>query len=514
VTAAQALTSGLFSSSPSVRSRDGVRLERNDASFRDALDQASQSSTRSAEDASSGSSRAQRASDRTASNQDTRAEAKAEDRDDGSNDERADREGARPAEQAGVTGLSLVLAALGSGAEDGPPDGSFDAASIDGQQALADLLTAGRPSTEAAEQGPWMPTEAGAEVPDAERLLQILNSEAPDVGAEGGVIVEAKATVTAQETHLAMSVRSDAEAALAAQDGTRTADAAPDGADSGMPSLVKAAIDGAREGTERGRDTGASEGPAPDVEAGAGRRTVAATTPGAHEGRGSAFADQGRAGSDDRQQDGRGSSGGTSQGSAGVFGSVVNGTAMQPARAADDDASQVFVPVSEQIADEVRAELRADGLGETSSEGVVKVLQIELKPANLGSVTVRLALKDNQITVHLEAQNRDTLTAIQRERDALVGALTSAGYAVDGITTAQTDVARTSGAQAGFGDQGSANQGAPQGQPNQGQGLANSSGQQGREQRSHFEGRDQARPSDGKDIASGGLRSKADGLYV
>jgi flagellar hook-length control protein FliK len=191
---------------------------------------------------------------------------------------------------------------------------------------------------------------------------------------------------------------------------------------------------------------------------------------------------------------------------------MVSGARSQSVQSADEGEVALFDPLSEQIAAEVRAELRADGLGETSSDGVVKVLHLQLKPANLGAVTVRLALRDNAISIHMETQHRDTLAVIEREREALAGALSSAGYTVDGITAApQSDILRSSGVQAGFGDQGAS---ASQGQANQGQGLANSSGEQGRQGRGSFGGDAYSNPSDGKATGDAGARGNGVGLYV
>src|SRR5690606_8241433 len=96
------------------------------------------------------------------------------------------------------------------------------------------------------------------------------------------------------------------------------------------------------------------------------------------------------------------------QPSGAAFASALSTTRLS---AASDAALEAVVqePVSDQIAAGVRAELRADGIGEPSSDGKVRVLKIELTPANLGTVTVRMELKDNVITLHIETQRSDTL---------------------------------------------------------------------------------------------------------
>jgi flagellar hook-length control protein FliK len=172
-------------------------------------------------------------------------------------------------------------------------------------------------------------------------------------------------------------------------------------------------------------------------------------------------------------------------------------------------------PVMDQIADGVRAELRADGLLDSSSEGVVKVLSIELKPANLGAVTVRIALKDNAVTVHIEAQRGETLAVIERERDALESALKTAGYSVDGISAApQGELSRGLGVSHAAPDAAGQNaQGGPSGQHSQGQGLGES-GQQGH---SGHGGSDRHGPGsrpDAKDTNAQGVRAGTNGLYV
>jgi hypothetical protein len=69
-----------------------------------------------------------------------------------------------------------------------------------------------------------------------------------------------------------------------------------------------------------------------------------------------------------------------------------------------------------------------------SAAGPLKVLHIELEPASLGKVTVRIELKDNVLSLHLEASRRETAIAIEKDQGTLSSALKSAGYLVDGIT--------------------------------------------------------------------------------
>jgi flagellar hook-length control protein FliK len=68
-----------------------------------------------------------------------------------------------------------------------------------------------------------------------------------------------------------------------------------------------------------------------------------------------------------------------------------------------------------------------------------KVLQIQLQPVELGTVTMRLTLKDNALQVELEVGRGETKTLIQNDKDALTALLRSAGYLVDGLDVRMAD---------------------------------------------------------------------------
>lgn len=504
MSAAQALTSGMLALSGSVRSNDAVRTEKVATSFRDELESASRSSAEPPRDTASASepSRTSAAKDRSSAGKDRTSN----ERQDGEQDARREGDATSTPDQTAVNDLSLVLAALGGtaqGQEDGAP---FDDALVALKSVVADpvLVSDGNAQLE---QGLALPGEPGEakDAFDAAKLLALLKT-APDVSRAPGAEVaveggEFTATVLGQETHLAVEMPVETS-------GPKTQETGP----VGVAQLQASAAEGSPD-VERAGGKLANEAASEDSEVGSTRRGGAPT----QDTRSSVvrgFAEQGGVGGQDgRQQEGSGSSNGNSQqSSTGVFATMVSGARSQSVQSADEGEVALFDPLSEQIAAEVRAELRADGLGETSSDGVVKVLHLQLKPANLGAVTVRLALRDNAISIHMETQHRDTLAVIEREREALAGALSSAGYTVDGITAApQSDILRSSGVQAGFGDQGAS---ASQGQANQGQGLANSSGEQGRQGRGSFGGDAYSNPSDGKATGDAGARGNGVGLYV
>jgi chemotaxis protein MotD len=493
VSAAQALTSGPVTTSPSARSSSsGSRGERSDTSFRDTLETVSRPAAGDGE--------------RGRISSDGAHEDKGE-RDDGAP---RGETGVPRAEPASAAELSAMLAALGIGP--------------DGQSAEADFVVAGDATSaatgaETPEAGLGLPgqVDGSEETVEAARLLALLKPGTANAADRPAETVDIKVTVAGQETHLALDqVSAEARASLAAaQDAAAQSADGKDKAATLSAALSQATDDAAKSAA---RQRGDSE-VASDSKPGSGLAARAVTTAEAWGGRGSAaLADQGIAGQEGGRSDGRGSSGpGSQQQGAGAFmAALANPQAAGAVREAAG-AGAPAEPVSEQIAAEVRAELKADGLGETSSEGVVKVLSLELKPANLGSVTVRIALKDNAVMVHIEAQRPETLAIIERDREALAGALASAGYSVDGITAApQGDMVRSlGGTLGGLGNSGSpAPQGGPSGQPGQGQAPSHSPGGQGGSGQAGSGHSPYRHPSDDKDANVGSVRRGVDGLYV
>jgi len=94
-------------------------------------------------------------------------------------------------------------------------------------------------------------------------------------------------------------------------------------------------------------------------------------------------------------------------------------------------------PPSQQIADHIFAEAATatDRAGtvpdQVSAKATLRVLHIQLQPADLGAVTVRMELRDAELTLHVEADRRETADLIRNDQDALSKLLRSAGYSVD-----------------------------------------------------------------------------------
>lgn len=74
---------------------------------------------------------------------------------------------------------------------------------------------------------------------------------------------------------------------------------------------------------------------------------------------------------------------------------------------------------------------------------MVKVLTINLQPAELGTVVVRMSLSRNTLDIQIEAARPDTARRLQSDSDTLSHLLRSAGVQVDGVTVRTVDSGTT-----------------------------------------------------------------------
>ncbi|WP_195930508.1 flagellar hook-length control protein FliK [Hyphomicrobium album] len=106
-----------------------------------------------------------------------------------------------------------------------------------------------------------------------------------------------------------------------------------------------------------------------------------------------------------------------------------------------EDSSSIAMPPAQQIAGRIAAEAtsapefaeRTD-MAPPMQQGMkpaLKILQIQLQPADLGTVTVRMELKDTELTLHVGADRKETADLIRNDQDTLTNLLRSAGYNVD-----------------------------------------------------------------------------------
>jgi flagellar hook-length control protein FliK len=108
-----------------------------------------------------------------------------------------------------------------------------------------------------------------------------------------------------------------------------------------------------------------------------------------------------------------------------------------------------------QIAEGIRSELAAGGetaltwspsasaSAKPHADAPVKVLLIQLQPADLGTVTIRMSLKENALELHIETSQQDTAQRLQQDQDSLSKVLRSAGYLIDGVAIRAADPDRS-----------------------------------------------------------------------
>ncbi len=84
-------------------------------------------------------------------------------------------------------------------------------------------------------------------------------------------------------------------------------------------------------------------------------------------------------------------------------------------------------------------------------ETAAKVLHIQLQPEGLGTVTIRMSVKDQALRLDLEVGRGETAHMIQRDRETLSALLRSAGYMIDGVEVRVVTDAGGASAQSGNG---------------------------------------------------------------
>jgi hypothetical protein len=113
-------------------------------------------------------------------------------------------------------------------------------------------------------------------------------------------------------------------------------------------------------------------------------------------------------------------------------------------------------------------------------ESAVKVLHIQLQPDGLGTVTIRMSVKDQALRLDLEVGRGETARLIQNDRETLSALLRSAGYLVDGVDVRLADPGGAN-AQTGGGQSNTPTQGG--GQSGSSQEEARSSGERPQDER-------------------------------
>lgn len=201
----------------------------------------------------------------------------------------------------------------------------------------------------------------------------------------------------------------------------------------------------------------------------------------------------------------------------------------QPVRTSGQDENQApaqaAVPVMRQMVDGIVSEIAppsdtgrvgpSAAAAPTPLPRPVKVVTIELSPAELGTLTVRISLRNDALELQVEASRRETARMVDADRDTLSSLLRSAGYHVETVTVRaveQPAPAAVAGSAAGSPD------GAPSSQ-SQSQSQSQSSGSQADQRsaggRAHADGHRQGHGTRQDTRGDeGGFRPRAGGRYV
>ena len=105
----------------------------------------------------------------------------------------------------------------------------------------------------------------------------------------------------------------------------------------------------------------------------------------------------------------------------------------------------------QQIADRLVADIASSGearpadgtaaMPAAATAQPLKVLTVQLNPAELGVVTVRIALKSDGLELQIETDRRETARLVDADRETLSRVLRSAGYNVETVTVRAVDPA-------------------------------------------------------------------------
>lgn len=199
--------------------------------------------------------------------------------------------------------------------------------------------------------------------------------------------------------------------------------------------------------------------------------------------------------------------------------SVLGQQTHYPPVAALSPVEQIFDRISVQLNSTSLALSDAAASPQAGPSNLVKTLDLQLEPASLGRVTLRLRLVGTQLDVQVEVGNSRALQVIADDKDLLVGKLRDQGYSVNALVVRASDPQAALGASGfsasqGGGDQ-PASQTSSQGNPQAtAQGATHNGGENGdgRSSANNERARPQAQHAEDVQGASGGVARN--GLYV
>ncbi|RDI54828.1 flagellar hook-length control protein FliK [Microvirga subterranea] len=101
----------------------------------------------------------------------------------------------------------------------------------------------------------------------------------------------------------------------------------------------------------------------------------------------------------------------------------------------------------EQPASTVRHDTSAPMFATKQSDGVLRMLDIQLRPVELGVITVKMRLSGDKLEMELHASREETAEILRKDSEMLSNLLRSSGYRPDmvSIHTSRTDMAQPDG---------------------------------------------------------------------
>jgi chemotaxis protein MotD len=121
------------------------------------------------------------------------------------------------------------------------------------------------------------------------------------------------------------------------------------------------------------------------------------------------------------------------------------------------------------------AAVKAAGGASATNMAPIKELDVQLSPANLGSLSIQMRLSNGALNITIKADKSDTVKLIDNERSSISDKLKSLNFSVESLTIKASDVASSNSAggetnHSGYSDHGQAQQGQPgrsgEGSPN------------------------------------------------
>ncbi|MBA1154723.1 flagellar hook-length control protein FliK [Microvirga mediterraneensis] len=192
----------------------------------------------------------------------------------------------------------------------------------------------------------------------------------------------------------------------------------------------------------------------------------------------------------------------------------INGAKTEPASLPSSTLQQLARSIVEDargISEPQHPSFQHDGLNRVAtaraSAGVLRVLDLQLKPAELGLVTIRMRLSGDSIEMEIQAQHEDTAELLRNDADKLSSLLRVSGYRPDLINIQSAESASHDRSSFHRPQQGS------MGGQSFDQGAAAGQGNSSRHQGDRYGGSRREIHQDGSEgLASGGGR--AGGVYL